>query len=779
MTPRALLCVTLVVAMFGNPADARFNAADKLMQMSERAIEMISMQDTVLAIKARTNSIRAFNHMKQGDKEKAQMSMYRAMVGLTMVNGAGGLVVQNPMTMVFVNHMKKRADKDFAGAVAAWKKYNTAIKDGVYGSTDFLAETTKLKDDAIDVLRNTVKNLPDSDDLVKTLRRASKWAKVAKYIDFLGPWFDVLSIGLDSMDLYDAIKDGNTPGIVSASLGIASSVVGLATVAAVAFGVVTGGVGLLALGALSACLGLAGTIVELVYQDPCCNQGASIDPLIQLKEAWYEELKHSKEYLDRFPKEYKCHDFYESNPALMQIRETTQNTNPLKLTRDDTANYDAGAKIVHGNNGNVGSEWEGYVLVRESILDGTFVILDTKLAGNGNYKLRGADIRTYRYLHHKYADFVMIGDFWNLEIGQKINIDTGGGNDTIHINGPIGQPTRYFDENTLTIDTCEACEALNTISFSNLKTPKDSVHSITGAFFSAKTNHVGLWYSPDILHKFGTITGPINMIIGSSYDDLIELDRTAFYVEQTEGANKYMLDASSFMFSGSDFKYYELVDSSESYKLSGKQPELVVCSYNKITIKNFDWTDEGQILKFRVNDRRRSIRFQSLTEPKVSIYQTDSYHDCVYSLKKKNPVKTFDMTMAKKVDTSSNQKLPDFEFVNRPYGNGGDEYIRFLKPAANAVPYLFVNMGGGNDTVILTEDLMTTIINTGCTFELREESGKDWMYIRQGFYKDVELQDVEMIANENRNVLVDLRKPVEGTIDLKAKYEMARPNDWP
>ncbi|XP_032217808.1 uncharacterized protein LOC116601190 [Nematostella vectensis] len=789
MAPRALLCVAIVALILGNPAKARITGK-RLIEISEKAIETISMTDTVLAIKARTNSIRAYNHMKQGEKEEAQMSMYRAMFGLAVVNGAGGLVVQNPMTITFVNHMKKKSE--FKAVTAAWNKYNNVIKDDIYRGLitqdEFLTKTTKLKQQTIDKLKTVVQGLPETDEVVKTLRRASKWAKVVKYIDFLGPWFDGISLVLDSWDLYDAIKENNTPGIVSSSLGIASSVVGLATLGAVALGVVTGGVGLLALGALSVCLGLAGTLVEIAYQEPCCNLNAHIHPLVQLQEAGIDELVHSKNYLLSFPKVYRCHELYESNPAVMQVREGVPlRDDPLEMTRGLYTGLPKGTYIQERHYTGT-AVFNGYVLLTESFTGrGAMVVLDTKLVRDSQYKLRGAIIKTYRDLRAKDSDFVTIGDFWDLAVREKLIVKTGNGNDTIYINGPIGQPTRDFGEDTLDVDTCDRFpfpETLNTLSFSNLE--KGRPYSIKGAYYSARTAHVGLWYFPGNLHKFGKIK-PINLVIGSSFDDVFEMSGAAFYVEQTEGVNKYIITVTAV--TTAYYEFYEIVDSSEIYRLSGQQPELVVCSYERITINNFEWTDE-QILNFKVNvggkDVRRSIRFQFLTEPKVSIYYSGS-NDCVDNLKNA-PKKTFNMTLAKQVDISNNNYIGDFNFNNVLHGYGGDDTIRFLKPeVASLVQTPPVYMGSGNDTVILTEELMKTVMDSGAAMELKEEDGKDWLLIRQGnpmpdywfgFNYKVELQDVEMIANENKKVLVDLRKPVEGTVDLKARYEMAMLNDW-
>ncbi|EDO45364.1 predicted protein [Nematostella vectensis] len=853
MAPRALLCVALVALILGNPAEARISSK-RLMELSEKALYLISMQDTVLAIKARANSIRAYNHMKQGEKEEAQMSMYRAMFGLAVVNGAGGLVVQNPMTIAFVNQMKKRSE--FKAAMAAWNKYNNVIQDDIYRGLitqdEFL---TKAK----------------TDEVVKTLRRASKWAKVVKYIDFLGPWFDGISLVLDSWDLYDAIKENNTPGIVSASLGIASSLVGLATLGAVALGFLTGGVAIFALGALSACLGLAGTLVEIAYQEPCCHLEVKIDPLAQLREAGMDELEHSRKYLERFPEVFKRHEFYESNPANMQVREAVQaGGEPLRMTRGwyYDLNHDRGTYIKTG--GLREDDFQGYVLVKEPYSGrGAMVVLDTKLVRDSRYKLRGANIQTYadRDIDVKDADFVSIGDFWELEAGEKLIVKTGHGNDTIHINGPIGQPTSDFGEDTLDVDTGARHpfpETLNTLSFSNLAKGRQyfikegylyKLHHIKGAYYSARTAQVVLWYKPDsldlpvTLHKFGKIK-PINLVIGSSYNDVIEMSGAAFYVEQTEGINKYIMQAVTAAY----YEFYEIVDSSESYRLSGQQPELVVCSSERITINNFEWTDE-QILNFRVSSYfktvMRSIRFQFLTEPKVSIYYSRDFDSCVDNLKSA-PEKTFDLTLAKQsrraedkekrgiplsniihskffrrkrgssneyvqsdvwpcgserrwrpcrtksydyrlcksdeeeVDISNNVDTVAFNFKNVGYGSWHDDTMRFLKPDASSAGQngLLVNLHAGNDTVILTNDLMRTIIDSGAAMELKEEGGKDWMQIRQGnsipdgyyyFNYIVELVDVEMIMNEEKRVLVDLRKPVEGTIDLKARYEMAMP----
>ncbi|XP_032217813.2 uncharacterized protein LOC5517413 [Nematostella vectensis] len=806
MAPRALLCVALVALILGNPAEARISSK-RLMELSEKALYLISMQDTVLAIKARANSIRAYNHMKQGEKEEAQMSMYRAMFGLAVVNGAGGLVVQNPMTIAFVNQMKKRSE--FKAAMAAWNKYNNVIQDDIYRGLitqdEFLTKTTKLKQQTIDTLKTVVQGLPETDEVVKTLRRASKWAKVVKYIDFLGPWFDGISLVLDSWDLYDAIKENNTPGIVSASLGIASSLVGLATLGAVALGFLTGGVAIFALGALSACLGLAGTLVEIAYQEPCCHLEVKIDPLAQLREAGMDELEHSRKYLERFPEVFKRHEFYESNPANMQVREAVQaGGEPLRMTRGwyYDLNHDRGTYIKTG--GLREDDFQGYVLVKEPYSGrGAMVVLDTKLVRDSRYKLRGANIQTYadRDIDVKDADFVSIGDFWELEAGEKLIVKTGHGNDTIHINGPIGQPTSDFGEDTLDVDTGARHpfpETLNTLSFSNLAKGRQyfikegylyKLHHIKGAYYSARTAQVGLWYKPDrpdlpvTLHKFGKIK-PINLVIGSSYNDVIEMSGAAFYVEQTEGINKYIMQAVTAAY----YEFYEIVDSSESYRLSGQQPELVVCSSERITINNFEWTDE-QILNFRVSSYfktvMRSIRFQFLTEPKVSIYYSRDFDSCVDNLKSA-PEKTFDLTLAKQVDISNNVDTVAFNFKNVGYGSWHDDTMRFLKPDASSAGQngLLVNLHAGNDTVILTNDLMRTIIDSGAAMELKEEGGKDWMQIRQGnsipdgyyyFNYIVELVDVEMIMNEEKRVLVDLRKPVEGTIDLKARYEMAMP----
>eukprot|EP00112_Aurelia_sp_Birch-Aquarium-sp1_P017720 Seg4136.2 transcript_id=Seg4136.2/GoldUCD/mRNA.D3Y31 product="hypothetical protein" pseudo=true protein_id=Seg4136.2/GoldUCD/D3Y31 len=152
------------------------------------------------------------------------------------------------------------------------------------GRTDFLDKLQPerlgdfLRDEKANVLRvfkNDVDALPNGHTTLKHIKKAQKWLRLKAAAEVLGPIFDLVSIGVNAWSLGTTIQgcvatpsECNRGGIASASLSIASGVVGVVTFGLAlkfaASAAIIGPIGAI----IGFVLAIAATIIELTYTPP-------------------------------------------------------------------------------------------------------------------------------------------------------------------------------------------------------------------------------------------------------------------------------------------------------------------------------------------------------------------------------------------------------------------------------------------------------------------------------------------------------------------------------
>ena len=224
---------------------------------------------------SRSKTIASLSRTLRGDSpEDVRKSLAQAVLTLGLLDLGGG------MLLPFANHIIDVIKKNtvFGRTANYWKAYNSVLKAGLEGNLDNLNEEGKAalkraldvkKNDIIKAFGDDVADLqrvkPNSKTL-KFLRRAKFFVKVKELGKVLGPFFDIVGIGVNAWSLDSAIKDCtrescNYGTVAAATLSVASSAVGLLTaVGAIVIGSSTlGPVGIV----FSCVLALGATIIEL------------------------------------------------------------------------------------------------------------------------------------------------------------------------------------------------------------------------------------------------------------------------------------------------------------------------------------------------------------------------------------------------------------------------------------------------------------------------------------------------------------------------------------
>ncbi|XP_048587495.1 uncharacterized protein LOC116608458 [Nematostella vectensis] len=778
------LSVTVLLLLFSCALSLRINA-NVAIRLLEHSSNVLTEANTMLGMSSRALTIDAINQMKRGEKEAAMESLNQAISTLALLDVAGAGVVQNPFTSLIVNNIATR--QEMSSVKLALEAYNEAIANGI-AVTDAGAPTVpnkelllnkiaELRAKAIAEFKKAVKGLPGTSDIVKNLNKAAKWSKVGTALDAFGALFDVFAIGINAWGLDIAIRDGNVPGMVSASLGIAAGVAGVGTFLA---GIITGSAIIGPIGALiGAVLGLAATLIDIFSSNPSSNMEQTIKSLKALTGACKEEVKFTAGYAGPLG---KFGEIYESNQAIL-LDITGMPKGPLKFRKAKTA-ADTEGFLSAGErrtiDGSVfsntywtvsGSEEIGYDFYGRSRAApertfGVSVFVDTKLVNRSGTPYKGVDIQTYNkdYENYYVHDHVSIEDYEHLKPGQKVKISTGSGHDVIAINGLIGKLEPQFT-NALDVIKSQG-SSQKELTFGGISR---SHRKIKGAYFNHVTERVGFYHGQyRELHEFGTVRGVV-LVRGSPFDDRIIMHGKNFRVEQTRGRNTYEFDIPQNVNPKDRITQQTIVDNSDSHAL------IRVNHQGNVKKESFSYLDKVMIIWFRDVTGRfwnpiYNISLFCKKEPRVALIHWSN-------LSEKKDSKRIELI---KLSKTRKRQFPGetykFEFLgDLTTGTDRQDLVKIKKPRHRNTAVQTIDMREGANRLMLTEDLMNgySIRPGGRTLHLKNKGGEWVLEIRDpsssDLRHDVIIKNIKQIINEYFENVLNMRD-AEPDTDLGALY---------
>ena len=611
------LSLIVIFASLANYAAGRIAAKSVLTKVSSQ----LKVANFGLGVYSRSSIISAISQALRGDDEEdVRENLNQAIVTLAVMDIGGGALI--PVTETVVEAISK--DATFKATSDAWKDYNVKIKDQLNTDLKTLDDTAVkrvLKEEKSKVLKafeNDVAKLQTVPGKAKTynlIKKAQKWLKVKSVTKVLGPIFDVVGIGIDAWSLSSAIKDCNTDPatcnygeIASASLGIASSIVGIATF--VASLVVSSSV----LGPVGAVVGLVlaigATLIELFYEPPVdhakIERERKFSMMMELdRYSRYQLYTASKILSDN---EVDRNDLYVVNQGHMPMWGILSprpvldfgKRKPLGLKRildnfnmkceDPKQNGESvngyvceyllesnhysssGFNLGHGFYGltkNAGTRVSVAVPPELPPYEGSMILVNTDqvqsnvLQENNMFAhLRGFEIRTDMKTNDNkpYDDLVALGAMPTIRSDQKIVIRTGAGNDALNIDGGIGLIQQNY-QNILDADL--GSEGHNTLSFNAY----DGVTYSRNIHYDARS---GVWstFGNGYQHQFGTIKN-VEILAGSDYSDRITMHATKkgengfdFTVIKRKGYSEYQIDVGA-LAKQTETRHFKIIDSTE------------------------------------------------------------------------------------------------------------------------------------------------------------------------------------------------------------------------
>ena len=573
----------------------KFGNAKNYLDDIEHVGDLAGYNFAVLGTYWRSNALAAFSQMKNEEKKEATETLHLAIATLAVWDVGQGMI--QPIADKLINRIIKRHQKDFYNTVTKLNEYRLIFNSDLIDKQATVGQAEALKtrllnaktDVAVafqtDVEKGWSKFIRNSqiyDDLVKDLKGVKTWAKAAKWADVLaGPLFDAATIAFGAWQLSEAIENGDPFAIASSSLGIASGVAGvtgfvagaLATVGST-LAAVAGPVGAV----IGALLGIASIIVEIV---------AALNPYTQIN----KEIKliktlrdNSKKLLDADMKNLASLVSSRSNFTFSWVFEANQGLmveyihgrvrdweDPLKF-RLETPPKEEGGYMVVGKDrkfdkgryaGNLffkpsglvslGYDYYGKKAIQQ--FKGVTVMVTTDYVDEKpGVELKGADIVTYNEEYPSEQDNVVIDSMVNIATKQTVDVETGGGDDVIQVNGIIGKPgsDKYFSDlrygyymnvKAGADDTAASTKKENNVlSFEGMPSKKTKV---LGVIFHFRNNSLLYRVGSEASHRnilWGKITG-IKMLVGSPFDDTIYITNEQRYVvRQSKGKNQYFLE---------------------------------------------------------------------------------------------------------------------------------------------------------------------------------------------------------------------------------------------
>ena len=527
--------------------------------------------------------------LRREDGESVRESLNQAIVTLVVLDVGGGVLA--PIVSSIVDYIAK--DPLFRSCKEAWWNFGTPFIEGQTKLEDMneLQIKNLLKSKKAQVMRefNTVVgNLPTDHKVLPLLRKAKFWLKVKTFGKVIGPIFDLVGVGVNAWALGTAIRDCvntnvcNGGAIASASLSIASGLIGLITFAVVmkagaAVAAVIGPIGAIA-GAL---LAITATLIEIFYKPPpdqTLIENLRKEALMRSLDSYAKlQVYHANQFFAQNNIErndlYVVNQghlpkFFKYSPPKQVIFGKVASRRPrgeIKVWRNACSNPTWGEPIppVGGftrnkcqylEDGNelestltegskLGFDFYGFTKGAQmfekwgegtedtSQYEGSTVLIPTDKVQESFLseqeigtppKLRSIVIDTNRKggITNAYNDLVAIGDMPNLDSDSTVNVQTGSGSDALNIDGRLGPLTR--DTFAIQADLKgPGGTGINTVSFEGMS----AAYGIKGVKFDAKTGHVDFFRSETDLEQKQSVGYVRNVqIVGASpFKDYIKM----------------------------------------------------------------------------------------------------------------------------------------------------------------------------------------------------------------------------------------------------------------
>ncbi|KAL9988851.1 hypothetical protein ACROYT_G003341 [Oculina patagonica] len=229
---------------------------------------------------SRSATVAALSRLQRRENSaKVKESLNQVISTLALLDIGGGILV--PGVQHVVNTVAK--DSAFRATRRAFEVYNGKMVGQLnrkswssLKSADMKKILKVQKQKILSTFSDDVAKLSRHSKTLKYIKRAKNLFRVNSVAKVLGPLFDTISVGINTWALSTTIRDCNNDprncnrgAIASASLGIASGIIGVGTFVAalVTTGTVSAVLG--PVGALvSVTLAICATLIELYYPDP-------------------------------------------------------------------------------------------------------------------------------------------------------------------------------------------------------------------------------------------------------------------------------------------------------------------------------------------------------------------------------------------------------------------------------------------------------------------------------------------------------------------------------
>ena len=845
--------------------------------------------NTGLGIFSRSMIVSSVSKALRGeDAESVNEALRQAIVTLSVLDVGGGILV--PIAQQIVDVIT--TDRAFQNTANAWKSMGAR--------TDFLDSLQPerlgnfLRDEKENVLRafkSDVDALPNGHRTLKHIKKAQKWLRLKAAANVLGPIFDLVSIGVNSWSLGTTIRDCvatpsecNRGGIASASLSIASGVVGVVTFGLAlnfaASAAIIGPAGAI----LGFALAIAATIIELTYTPPpsqaeverqsnerkefmmleldrysrmqlyIANKFIS-ESKIEKSDLYIANQGHLPKWFDYPDSKIKYGRNYDSNPR--QRNEIPQKCDhPIRgfgsfippgsrhnlikcpYLVDGVAlesTLTSGKEMGFGFYGFTKKDreyekWRDQQPYDDVPYNGTILLVSTDKVQEGfltandvNAKLRGMEIYTDTKsgdAAKPFNDLISIGDMPNLDRGEKITIVTGAGNDALNIDGRLGDFENPNYALEVTLGTGE-----NTLSFNGMA--NDS--PIKGIEFDSKNEILRYKYGSVGQKQDVALIRGVSILAGSPFDDYIKLHAKTptrrrstvttfdFTVIKFHGSATYEIDVSDLASQSAtiNFKIIDGTDNSNS-GCEDHTPVLKLTNFNtgayandilyrKDKIKIYGERSSGKrSLKKSHEEEKRYIKDVLGKKSDVCSGEPEGEHPkggedgkvllakvflnskCPVEIHASNQDGSCMMAPRKAADLDirffDGVKL-DVDFTTRVYRGGRGNDCAVLKCPDNIVTTRTkINLrGGANDFLVIGREKFLDPCDidgdeTKITLEKRPNKRNNWVLKLQGVAKfngrarRIILRGIDKIINELGNVVVNLSRAQESTIDLYDRY---------
>lgn len=561
---------------------------------------------------SRSATVAALSRLQRGENgDKVKESLNQVISTLALLDVGGGILV--PGVQILVDAIAK--ETAFRATRRAFATYNGKMVGQLnrqswssLKSADMKKLLKVQKQKILSTFSDDVAGLSRHSKVLKHIKRAKNLFRVKSLAQVLGPLFDTVAVGINTWALSTTIRDCNNDpnncnrgAIASASLGIASGLIGVGTFVAalVTTGTVSAVLG--PVGALvSVMLAICATLIELYYPDPArlnaIRREQRLSFMRQLDQYSRKQLYAVHQFMAE--KKVERSDVYVVNQALLPRyfninnelifgEDNAKNTRKIVFIpgkcHDPWNGVDRfappggrhfgnvlycptlidGMKIsLESRNDETGYGFYGFTKGAQAVRSwgrsrfrpsepykGSIVLINTdqvqrselkKQLAHLNKELRSIRINTQmKGKGGAYDDLVAVGNMENLYQNGRIRILTGDGNDALNIDGfPSRQEGKF--------------EAIlgsghNTLSF--LGMPEDRSFDIKGIEYDPQSKKLHYFLGSNRRkHYVGTV-GEIKILSASPFQDVVHLSASKksqsgddFIVFKFKGKADYIID---------------------------------------------------------------------------------------------------------------------------------------------------------------------------------------------------------------------------------------------